>query len=78
MLFLTLHNESDRMKAFERIASLREQIAIMEARVKNPDAIKIINNTKSMTDDLQSTVESLFKLHEIEFEKTGAFDMKNQ
>lgn len=77
MLFLTLHNETDRLKVFRRIASLREQIAILEARVKNPDAKKVVNNTKSNTDELQSIAESLFKLHDIEYEKTGAFDMKS-
>lgn len=32
MLFLTLHNESDRKKAFKRISSLREQSSIIEGR----------------------------------------------
>jgi len=77
MLFLTLHNKTDRRKALQRIASLREQITIMEAGVKDPDAIKIINNTKSRTDELQSVIESLFKIYDDEFAKTGIFDLKD-
>jgi|GEM_PF-1914137 len=75
-LFLTLHNETDRKKLFQRIASLREQTAIMEGRVKNPDAIKIINDTKSRTDELQSITDSLFKLYDNEIKTTGEFDFK--
>ena len=76
-LFLTLHNESDRKKLFQRIASLREQTAIMEGKVKNPDAIKIISDTKSKTDELQSIADSLFKLYDNEIKTTEEFDFKN-
>src|SRR5659263_725858 len=75
-LFLTLHNESDRKKLFQRIASLREQTAIMEGKVKNPDAIKIISDTKSKTDELQSITDSLFKLYDNEIKTTEEFDFK--
>src|SRR5659263_161006 len=43
MLFLTLHNESDRKKAFQRIASLKEQIDILDSRIINPQALDILN-----------------------------------
>ena len=76
-LFLTLHNESDRKKLFQRIASLREQIAIIEGKVKDPDAIRILNDTKSKTDMLQSIIDSLFKLYDNEIKTTGEFDFKN-
>jgi PAS domain S-box-containing protein len=76
-LFLTLHNESDRKKLFQRITSLREQTAIMEGKVRNPDAIKIISDTKSKTDELQSIADSLFKLYDNEIKTTEEFDFKN-
>src|SRR5574337_90987 len=36
MLYLILHNESDKQKFFMRLASLREQNSIMEEKVRNP------------------------------------------
>ena len=77
MLFLTLHNESDRKKALQRIASLHEQIAILEARIKDPDAKNVLNNTKSKTDELQLLIESFFNIHDDEFGKTGTIDLNN-
>src|SRR5659263_86092 len=77
MLFLTLHNESDRMKAHQRIASLQEQIDILDLRIINPQALVILNRTKSEKEELNSTVGSLFKLYDNEIQTNGTFDPKN-
>src|SRR3990170_5140884 len=76
MLFLTLHNESDRKKVFQRIESLKEQIEFMNSKVKNPDARLIINDMISQTDNLQSIIKTLFELHDNEMAKTGDFDLR--
>ena len=77
MLFLTLHNESDRKKVFQRIESLKEQIEFMNSKVKNPDARLIINDMISQTDNLQSIIKTLFELHDNEMAKTGDFDLRD-
>ncbi len=77
MLYLTLHNGTDKKKASDRIASLREQIAIMEGIIQNPDALKLLNDSKSRTNEMQYIIESLIELHDKEMERTGTFDFKN-
>lgn len=76
MLYLTLNNETDKKKSTERVASLREQIAIMDGKIQNPEALKILNDTKAKTNEMQSIIESLIKIHDSEIE-TGTFDLKN-
>ncbi len=77
MLYLTLHNESDKKKAFMRITSLREQNSIIEENITNPEAIEILGNIKSNTDTLQSIIDSLIKDHDNETKTTGRFEFKN-
>ncbi|MFZ2410181.1 MAG: PAS domain S-box protein, partial [Candidatus Methanoperedens sp.] len=77
MLYLTLHNETDRTKYYQRIASLREQNSIIEANVKNPEAIKILSAIKSETDELQSVGELLLKAYDNETKTTGKFAIGN-
>ncbi|MCK5661508.1 MAG: MCP four helix bundle domain-containing protein, partial [Methanosarcinales archaeon] len=77
MLYITLHNESDREKALQRIASLREQIAILDARVKDPNARKILSNTITTTDELELIVGSLFAAYDTEMETTGQFKLED-
>ncbi len=77
MLFLTLHNETDRQKSFKRIASLREQITFIGSRVNNIEAKRILERINSRTDELQSIVESLFKAYDSEMNATGSFEPRN-
>lgn len=77
MLYLTLHNRTDSEKTSDRIASLREQIAAMDGIIQNPDALKLLNDTKSRTNEMQYIIESLIELHDKEIERTGTFDFKN-
>jgi two-component sensor histidine kinase len=77
MLFLTLHNETDRMKAYQRITSLQEQIDILNSDITNPEAIGLLNKTKSKKEELHSTIESLFTLYDNEIQTNGTFDPRN-
>ncbi|MCX9084817.1 MAG: MCP four helix bundle domain-containing protein [Candidatus Methanoperedens sp.] len=76
-LYITLHNKSDRKKAFERITSLRKELRSLEQNIKDPDAIALLNVSKSNTDKMESIIEELFKLHDNEMENNGTFDYKN-
>lgn len=77
MLYITLHNETDRVKTLQRIASLREQIAILDASVGNPNARIILNDTLATTNELEFIIESLFTAYDIEMETTGQFKLEN-
>ncbi len=77
MLYLTLHNESDKQKFFSRLSSLREQNSIMDEKVKNSEARKILEDIHSKTDELQSIGESLVQAYEYEIRTTGRFELEN-
>ncbi len=74
MLFLTLHNGTDRKKFFIRMSSLREQISIIEGNITNPEAKKIVAGMKFEIDALQSNGESLLKAYDNETKTTGRFE----
>lgn len=74
MLYLTLNNASDKQKFYMRIASLREQTSIIENKVTNATAISILSDIRTKTDELQSTGEALFKLHDDKMNSTGVFE----
>lgn len=77
MLFLTLHNETDEQKFFNRTASLREQISIIDNDITNPEARRILNEIVSETNELQSIGESLLEEYDNETSTTGRFDPEN-
>lgn len=66
MLYLTLHNASDKQKFLQRIASLRNQTSVVDEVILNEEAVQIVHNITSMTDELQAIGESLFALHDTE------------
>ncbi len=59
------------------VDSLRDQNAIMDKNVMNPEARKILGEIKSETDELQSIGESLFNAYDYEMNATGTFEFKN-
>lgn len=77
MLYLTLCNESDKIKFHQRIDSLRGQILIIENNVSNQEAKNIAVLMRNETDDLQSTAESLFQEHDNEKNSSGMFEFEN-
>lgn len=77
MLYITLHNETDREKALTGIASLREQIAILDANVNNPNARKVLKNILSTTGVFEHHLESLFTAYDAEMKTTGRFKLEN-
>lgn len=74
MLYLSLHNESDRKKFSDRIASLREQASIIDNNAKNPEAREILANITSKTGKLQTMGEQLFAEYDAENGSTRNFD----
>lgn len=77
MLYLTLHNETDKQKFFLRVNSLRNQTSIIEKISKNATALSILADIRSKTDEFALTGETLIKLHDQELNATGAFEFKD-
>ena len=77
MLYITLHNETDKQKITSRIESLRNQISIIDETAKNPQAREILSDIISKTDELQSVAESLIYAHDNEMNETGKYDPEN-
>lgn len=76
MMYLALHNESDREKFFSRLEGLRSQAEIIDAIAKNPDARAVLGNITSKTGELQSAGESLLSAYDADMRATGTFDQK--
>jgi len=77
ILFLTFHNESDRQKFSIRITSLFEQISIIDNKINNTEARKVLDDIKSKTEELQSIGESLFEIYDYETRTIGRFEYEN-
>lgn len=77
MLYITLHNETDKQKVNSRIESLRNQTSIIDEATTNPQAREILSNIISKTDELQSVAESLIYAHDNEMNETGKYDPEN-
>jgi len=76
-LFLTFHNETDRQKFSVRITSLNEQISILDNKINDTEARKVLDDIKSGTEELQSIGESLFKAYDYETRTMGKFEYEN-
>jgi signal transduction histidine kinase len=76
MLFLALHNTTDREKFFKRIQSLHEQMQILDKMMMNPEARNILKNIKSQTDDIERFGTSLLELYDNETKETGKFNIE--
>ncbi|MBE3136902.1 MAG: HAMP domain-containing protein [Thermoplasmata archaeon] len=77
MLYITLHNETDKQKVNSRIESLRNQTSIIDEATTNPQAREILSDIISKTDELQSVAESLIYAHDNEMNETGKYDPEN-
>jgi len=77
MLYLMLHNETDKQKVSTRIESLRSQISIIDEKAKNSQAREILSDIISKTDELQSVAESLIYVHDNEMNTTGKCEPEN-
>ncbi len=73
MLFITLDDKKDKAKFTKRYNSLKENISILEDRVKLPEAKVILNKIKSKTDELFPLGIALIKTYEEDIKKTGYF-----
>ncbi|MEW5747016.1 MAG: PAS domain S-box protein [Nitrospirota bacterium] len=74
MLFLLLHQEKDRAKFFSRYVSLQEQIAVLDKKVRIPEARSIVERMKIEAEELLPAGERLIEAHERDLKRTGRFE----
>ncbi|MEN8136602.1 MAG: hypothetical protein ABFS18_13865 [Thermodesulfobacteriota bacterium] len=74
-LYLMLHRRADKEKFPKRLASLHEQISILDQNLTNPEARKILGKIKSYCDKNLSLDNSLIADHDKEFQRLGRFDI---
>ncbi len=74
MLYLVFHREADQKKLPTRLASLDNEIAILDQLVKEENARILTENIKATAKKIPSIIPPLMAIHNKEFETTGHFD----
>lgn len=73
MLYLSLHEEIDKKEFFKRHESLLERISILDNRLKNPEAIKILEGIKLNINKLLPIGNALIYRHDLDMKTLGKF-----
>ena len=76
MLYLTLHRDVDKSKFPKRIASLNEQISILDQKIRHPETIAILEKIKLQSRGILADAYSLIAAHDKAMEKTGKFEIE--
>jgi PAS domain S-box-containing protein len=76
MLYLALHREINKQKFTKRVASLYEQISILDSQVRNPEARSTLDKIKLSTSEILPLGNALIDSHDRAIEKTGRFDIE--
>lgn len=74
MIYLTLGSEIDKQKFFERHASLKKEIEILEISAKSPNQLQLIEKLKSASDSILSIGNALIEAHD---KNPESFNPKN-
>jgi PAS domain S-box-containing protein len=78
MLYLTIHDETDKDKFFARFKSLRQHISILDARVKTPETRKILDRIKDNSDKILPVANALIYRHDHDMESWGNFQTEKR
>lgn len=78
MLYLTIHDETDRDKFFRRYASLREHLSILETRVKDPETRKLLDRIKENSDKILPLGNALIYRHDHDIKTLGKFQTEKR
>jgi len=74
LLYLSLHRATDKAKFPQRVASLQEQIALLDHAITNSDSSSILDEIKANSRDLLSLGEALVAAHDQSMAANGTFD----
>jgi PAS domain S-box-containing protein len=78
MLYLTIHDESDRDNFFRRYASLREHISILDIRIKDPETRKLLDRIKENSDKILPIGNALIYRHDHDMKSWGNFQTEKR
>jgi hypothetical protein len=76
LLFLALHRKADKEKFPQRVASLYEQISILDQKIINPEARIILEKIKANTSEILSIGNALIAYHDKAFKDKGNFEIE--
>jgi hypothetical protein len=75
LLYLALHQPTDRKAYPHTIASLKKKLRTLNHQVQHPDARIILDQMRGRTDDLLPEGQALIEAHDAAMAQTGTFDM---
>jgi len=78
LLYLAIHDESDRDKFFRRYASLREHISVLDIWVKDPETRKLLNRIKENADKVLPIGNALIYRHDNDMKSEGKFQSEKR
>lgn len=74
LLYLSLHRETDKTKFPQRVASLQEQIALLDHAITNSASRNILDEIKANSRNILSLGEVLIAAHDHSMAASGTFD----
>ena len=75
MLFFVLEKSQDRDKFFQRLASIQEQIVILNQTLNDPKSKEILESTKAKTENFKQVGEKLLAEYERDIAENSKFEM---
>jgi len=78
LLYLTLGDETDRTKFYQRIASLNRQIGVLEDRVVLPDGTQLVAALKNHEKELSLSGNALIEAHDYALKTNSHFILPDQ
>lgn len=76
MLYLALHRDADKKKFPKRVASLYEQISMLDQNIKDPDGRAIFDTIRKDADTVLPVGNALIAAHDKAVAETGRFEME--
>jgi len=76
LLYLMFGRKADKDKFPKRMASLDEQVSILDEKIENPEARKILGGIKQHTGGILSAGNMLMACHDNDLKNAGRFEME--
>jgi PAS domain S-box-containing protein len=77
LLYLTLDSEEDRQKFFQRYESMKNEIAILDKKINVPEARQLLENIKSIEDQILERGVQLIQDHDRDLRESKKFNSES-
>ncbi len=77
MLYMVFNRNLDKEKLPKRIQSLKEQITILDEKVKHPEARALVDEIKARTHRIQALLDRFLETRDQDLKASGQFQIKN-